>query len=91
MEFIMFAGAALLLAVGLFGAWHGVQALRLAAKLQSESKRMLRLAGWNLLEPLISSRIAVPFAMWGLAWTFNCGITAVFISVDALLDPYGST
>lgn len=74
MEFILFAGAALLLAVGLFGAWHGVQALRLAAKMQSETKRILRLAAWNLLEPLISTLIAVPFAMWGLAWTFNCGM-----------------
>jgi hypothetical protein len=74
MESLLFLGAALLLVIALFGAWHGVQALRLVAKLQSESKRVLQLAGWNLLEPLISTMIAVPFAMWGLAWTFNCGM-----------------
>jgi hypothetical protein len=74
MESILFAGAALLLAIALFGAWHGVQTLRLANRNQVEAKRLLRLAGWNLLEPLISTVIAVPFAMWGLAWTFNCGM-----------------
>ena len=74
MESLLFVGALLLLAVALFGAWHGVQALRFAAKLQLEPKRMLHLAGWNLLEPLISTTVAVPFAMWGLAWTFNCGM-----------------
>ncbi len=74
MESMLFAGAALLLVIALFGAWHGVQALRLAVKLQAESKRILQLAGWNLLEPLVSTLIAVPFAMWGLAWTFNCGM-----------------
>jgi hypothetical protein len=71
---LLFAGVALLLAVALFSAWYGVQALRRAAKSQPESKRILQLAGWNLLEPLISTAIAVPFAMWGLAWTFNCGM-----------------
>ena len=74
MESLLFVGALLLLAVALFGAWHCVQALRFAAKLQLEPKRMLHLAGWNLLEPLISTTVAVPFAMWGLAWTFNCGM-----------------
>jgi hypothetical protein len=74
MESILFAGATLLLAIALFGAWHGIQALRLASRCQSETKRILRLAGWNLLEPLFSTLIAVPFAMWGIAWTFNCGM-----------------
>ncbi len=74
MELLLFAGAALLLAIALFGAWHGVQALRFAAKIQADSKRVLQLAGWNLLEPLISTTVAVPVAMWGLAWTFNCGM-----------------
>jgi hypothetical protein len=74
MESLLLAGAVLLLAVALFGAWHGVQALRLAAKLQADSRRVLQLAGWNLLEPLISTSIAIPFGMWGLAWTFNCGM-----------------
>lgn len=74
MESLLFAGAGLLLAVALFGAWHGVQALRIATKSQPDSRRILQLAGWNLLEPLISTLIAVPFAMWGLAWTFNCGM-----------------
>jgi hypothetical protein len=71
---LLFFGAALLLSVGLYGAWHGIRALRLAAKIQGGSRRILQLAGWNLLEPLISTVIAVPFAMWGLAWTFNCGM-----------------
>jgi hypothetical protein len=71
---LLFAGAGLLLIVALFGAWHGIQALRLAAKFQAESKRILQIAGWNLLEPLMSTLVAVPFAMWGLAWTFNCGM-----------------
>jgi hypothetical protein len=74
MELILVAGAGFLLAVALFGAWHGVNTLRLAAKLPSESRRVLQLAAWNLLEPLITTLIAVPFAMWGLAWTFNCGM-----------------
>jgi hypothetical protein len=74
MESLLFAGAALLLVIALFGAWHGVQALRLAAKSQADSRRILQLAGWNLFEPFISTLIAVPFAMWGLAWTFNCGM-----------------
>lgn len=74
MESLLFAGAALLLVVAVFGAWHGVQALRIATKSQPDSRRILQLAGWNLLEPLISTLIAVPFAMWGLAWTFNCGM-----------------
>jgi hypothetical protein len=71
---LLFAGTGLLLVVALFAAWHGVQALRLAAKLQADSRRVLQLAGWNLLEPLISTSIAIPFGMWGLAWTFNCGM-----------------
>lgn len=71
---LLFLGAGLLLAVALFGAWQGVQAFRRAQNSQLESKRILQLAGWNLLEPLISTLIAVPFAMWGLAWTFNCGM-----------------
>jgi hypothetical protein len=70
----LFLGTALLLAVAFFGAWHGVQAFRLASKTLPEPKRVLQLAGWNLLEPLISTAVAVPFAMWGLAWTFNCGM-----------------
>ena len=74
MESLLFAGAALLLVVAVFGAWHGVQALRNAPKSQPDSRQILQLAGWNLLEPLISTLIAVPFAMWGLAWTFNCGM-----------------
>jgi hypothetical protein len=73
MESLFFAGAALLLSIALFGAWHGIQALQLAAKIQGGSRRLLQLAGWNLLEPFISTLVAVPFAMWGLAWTFNCG------------------
>jgi hypothetical protein len=74
MESLLFAGAALLIMIALFGAWHGIQTLRLASRFQTEARRVLRLAGWNLLEPLISTAIAVPFAMWGLAWTFNCGM-----------------
>jgi hypothetical protein len=70
----LFLGTALLLAVAFFGAWHGVQAFRMASNTLPEPKRVLQLAGWNLLEPLISTAVAVPFAMWGLAWTFNCGM-----------------
>jgi hypothetical protein len=74
MESLLFAGAALLLGIALFGAWHGIQILRLASRFQPETKRILRLAAWNLLEPIISVAIAIPFGMWGLAWTFNCGM-----------------
>jgi hypothetical protein len=74
MESLLFVGAVFLIAIAFFGAWHGIQTLRLASKGQTETRRILRLAGWNLLEPLISTVIAVPFALWGLAWTFNCGM-----------------
>jgi hypothetical protein len=74
METLLFVGGVLLVAIAILGAWHGIQALRLSAKIQGGSRRLMRLAGWNLLEPLISTIVAVPFAIWGLAWTFNCGM-----------------
>ncbi len=74
METLLFGGAALLLVVALFGAWHGIQALRLASRLSGDSQKILRLAAWNLLEPLISTVISLPVGMWGIAWSFNCGM-----------------
>ena len=74
MEIFLFAGAALLLLIAVFGAWHGVQAFRFASRLQHEARKVLQLSAWNMFEPLISSLIAFPFGMWGIAWSFNCGM-----------------
>ena len=74
MESLFLAGAVLLLGIAVFGAWHGVQAFKLASRSQAETRRVLRLASWNLLEPLISTIISLPVGMWGIAWWFNCGM-----------------
>jgi hypothetical protein len=70
----IFSSVAALLIAGCFGAWHGVQTLKSSSRYRAETRRILRLAAWNLLEPLISTLLTIPVGMWGIAWSFNCGM-----------------